>query len=58
MEKQKATEEIPILHNSITQEVLIKDLKHALTEVELHAKGDIKLQRARDFLIEWSESSE
>jgi hypothetical protein len=37
---------------------LIKGLKHALTEVELHVMEDIKLQRARDFLIEWRESSE
>jgi hypothetical protein len=37
---------------------LIKGLKHAVIEVELHVKGDIKLQRARDFLIEWERKPE
>ena len=53
MEESKSNEALPNDESS-----LLENLKLALEEVELHLKGEIVLQSAKDFLAELSEGGE
>lgn len=53
MEESKSNEASP--NNGF---ILLENLKLALEEVELHLKGEIELQSAKDFLAELSDYGE